>query len=178
MLFREPRPTLDRWLLLMMIVGSWAAVLLFFSTALALASIVIFGAAVVYGMAVATSRVVTLEPQTRTVVIQWLPPLLTVRRKKFPLSQFGSVISYCALGSSMNWVCLLERNGNIGLVIANFDLKYQSRSFWDLRPKLVEADKARDLRDELVANLALTDGGFSAFRWSHPKPSKPAGDLT
>lgn len=132
----------------------------------------LLGAVAVYGSAVSSSRVVFHDQDARTICIEWRRPFLGVRRHVYPVSRFRSVVSFYPWGrNSRNWICLMDHTGIAGLHLASFDLNYKYRSFWDLFPKIIEAEGARELRTKLVSALALADQGFVGLR-DHPKGIK------
>lgn len=65
----------------------------------------------------------------------------------------------------------MDHTGIAGLHLASFDLNYKYRSFWDLFPKIIEAEGAGELRAKLVSALAVVDEGFVGMR-SHPEGIK------
>jgi len=111
--------------------------------------------------------VVLYEPETKELILEWRGLLFGLGRKVFQASRFGSVVSSYSWGKgSMNVVHLLEHSGEPGLQVAGFPLNYQYKSFWDLRPKIVESEGARELRVRLVALVGVKDEGFVGMRAS------------
>lgn len=115
-------------------------------------------------LVIGRTRTTSYDTSGHRLVVSWRNPCLGVRRNEFPLERFGSVLSCSPYGLTKTVVCLMERAADRGLIVDSFANVYKPKSFWDLRPVLVDADDARELRMRLSSLLGVADRGYIGVR--------------
>jgi hypothetical protein len=109
-------------------------------------------------------RTVRIELDHGTVSVSSLSPFFRSRLVTYQLSEFGSVFSYITVSRfSTNRVELAHSTGGKSLLLAEFETKLSSRSFWSA-PTEVESLRAVELRTSVATTAHLKDAGFLGSR--------------